>query len=216
MSKPEAEIKSQKEKGIANEDKAPVLPNAATTSLQVSTKQSFMQLKTGTAKKLGKQAEGGINYRILGDTERKSIFVSITENEGGGYFSQEIVPFYKVEACITKREQEKPFPSKTFKEAFTGRSSNNAGFLAAILRTEGLLAAAPGTESQHVLSGDWAAWKRSSLSKDGTVIEIDAIRPAEKQLEENSIPERAEKRKTLTVKRAIAEASPGSAQPEDR
>ncbi|OWW18368.1 hypothetical protein AYR66_01230 [Noviherbaspirillum denitrificans] len=160
-----------------------------------------MLLKTGIAKKLGKQAEGGIGYRVLGDTERKSIFLSITENDGGGYFSREIVPFQKVEACITKREQEKPFSSKTFKEAFTGRSSNNAGFLAAILRASGLLASAPDSESQHVIAGDWQAWKTSLLSEPGTMIEIDSIKPAEKQLEGDPVTDHTERKKTLSLPR---------------
>ena len=201
MNKPEAANESQKEKDSSIDDSASGPPDATTPSAQASIKQSFMLLKTGIAKKLGKQGEGGIGYRILGDTARKSIFLSITENDGGGYFSREIVPFQKVEACITKREQEKPFPSKTFKEAFTERSSNNAGFLAAILRVEGLLALGPDSESQHILSGDWAAWKSASLSEAGTMIEIDAIKAAEKQVEANPVADHTERKKTLSLPR---------------
>jgi hypothetical protein len=204
MSKPEAATKSHKEKDISSDDTPSTPPDAATPSAQASIKQSFMLLKTATAKKLGKQAEGGIGYRILGDTERKSIFLSITENDGGGYFSREIVPFQKVEACITKREQNKPFPSKTFKDSFTGRSSNNAGFLAAILRAEGLLASAPDSESQHILSGDWTAWKSASLSEVGTMIEIDAIKPIEMQVEAETVADHTERKKTLSLPRKKA------------
>lgn len=201
MSKPEAAIRLQKEKDITTDESASTMHDAGTIAAQVNIKQSFLLLKTGTAEKLGKQAEGGIGYRILGDTARKSIFLSITENDGGGYFSREIVPLHKIEACITKCEQEKPFPSKTFKEAFTGRSSNNAGFLAAILRAEGLLVAAPDSDSQHILCGDWAAWKSASLSEAGTMIEIDAIKPAEKQAEGDPITDHTERKKTLSLPR---------------
>lgn len=168
-------------------------------------KQPFWLLKAATAKKLGKKSEGGISYRILADADRKSLYLSITENiGGGGYFSREIVPFAKVEACITKREQEKPFPSKTFKEAFTGRSSNNAGFLAAILHSESLLAAASDIDSQHVIVGDWAAWKTSLLSEAGTMIEIDAIKPIEMQVEAEAVADHTERKKTLSLPRKKA------------
>lgn len=166
-----------------------------------SIKQTFWLLKAATAKKLGKQSEGGISYRILADANRKSLYLSITENTGGGYFSREMINFPKVEACIAKREPKKPFPSKSLREAFTGRSSNNAGFLAAILRAEGLLAAAPDSESQHIVSGDWTAWKSASLSEAGTMIEIDAIKPAERQAEGDTVADHTERKKTLSLPR---------------
>lgn len=195
MTKPEATTKSSKVSTSTS------TASASADTRQATIKQSFWQLKTGTAKKLGKQAEGGISYQFLTDPDRKELLFSITGNDGGGYFSREIVPFSKVEACISKLEQGKPFASKTFKETFTGRSSNNAGFLAAILRAEGLLAASPDSESQHVIAGDWSGWKSSSLSEAGTMIEIDAIKPAEKQVEGDPVPDHTEHKKTLTLPR---------------
>jgi hypothetical protein len=181
------------------------LPDTTTSAATDSTiTQSFLLLKTGAAKKLGKQAEGSINYRVLGDVDRKHLHLSITGNDGGGYFSKELVSFHKVEGCIAQREREKPFPSKPFKEVFVGRSSNNAGFLAAILRTEGLLAAAPDLETQHVTSGDWEAWKKSLLVEPGETIEIESVKPADKHAEPGSPSdhmEHTETRKTITVKR---------------
>jgi hypothetical protein len=64
--------------------------------------------------------------------------------------------------------------------AFAGRSSNNAGFLAAILRAEGLLALAPDTEGRHVISGDWAAWKASVLAEPGQPVESEPAGKEEK------------------------------------
>lgn len=165
-------------------------------------KQPFWLLKAATAKKLGKQSEGGISYRILADADRKSLYLSITGNNGNGYFSREIVQFSKVEACINKCEQEKPFPSKAFKNGvFTGRNSNDPSFLCAILRAEKLLAAAPDVETQHVISGDWSAWKTSLLSEPGTRIESDAIKPAEKQVEADPVADHTERKKTLSLPR---------------
>jgi hypothetical protein len=39
---------------------------------------AIWQLKTGTANKLGKYAEGGIDYQVTSDAERSSLFIAIT------------------------------------------------------------------------------------------------------------------------------------------
>ncbi|CAN7473678.1 hypothetical protein LJR289_003145 [Pseudoduganella sp. LjRoot289] len=135
-------------------------------------KVPYWLLKDGKCRKLGKQSEGGIKYQLLASDDRAHLHIRITQNEGGGYYSKELVSFSQVEECLSHCDPEKPFPSKTLKDAFVGRSSNNAGFLAAILREEGLLDAAKEPDSQHMLSADIAAWKQAALSPQGTKIEI--------------------------------------------
>lgn len=128
-------------------------------------------LKTGKANKVSKYAEGSVEYQITADIDRTTLFIAITGNEGGGYFSRERVPFPKIEACASKCDTSTPFPSKSFKDAFVGRSSNNAGFIVAALRAEGLLGPAADAETQHVITGDWSVWKQSMLAIAGTLIE---------------------------------------------
>jgi hypothetical protein len=140
----------------------------------------YWLLKSAKALKLGKHAEGGIRYQILTDSQRQDPSFKIVGNEGGGYFSKEVVAFGNVEACLAAHPQDQPFPSKLLQTAFTGRSSNNAGFLAAILRAEGLLALAPDTEGRHVMSGDWAAWKASVLAEPGQSVELEPAGKEEK------------------------------------
>jgi hypothetical protein len=135
-------------------------------------------LKTDKALKLGKHAEGVIHYQILSDTERKKLMFKIIGNEGGGYHSKEILAFGDVEACLARHPQDQPFRSKLLQAVFTGRSSNNAGFLAAILRAEGLLAFAPDTEGRHVVANDWTAWKASTLAEPGQPVDAE---PADKE-----------------------------------
>lgn len=129
------------------------------------------RLKTGKASKVSKYAEGSVEYQITADVDRTTLFISITGNEGGGYFSRERVPFPKIEACASKCDASKPFPSRSLKDAFVGRSSNNAGFIVAVLRAEGLLGPAANAETQHVITSDWSAWKQSMLAVAGTLIE---------------------------------------------
>lgn len=131
-------------------------------------------LKTSTAMKLGKQAVGVISYQILTDSARTEPMIRITSNDGGGYVSKEVVPFRNVEACIAQQEKDQAFPSKLFQAAFTGRSSNNGGFLAAILRTEALLALAPDAEGRHIIAGDWAEWKAALLAEPSQPIVTEA------------------------------------------
>ena len=161
----------------------------------------FWLLKEGTAPKLGARAEGGIRFHVLADAERQHLFVAITGNPSGGYFSRERVPFEKIEACLDAIPSGKPCPSKAFKETFVGRSSNNAGFLVAVLRSEGLLAAAPDAESQHVRHGDTATWKKAMFAETGTLIAPAVVNGGEKQVESEPVPDHTEHKKTLTIPR---------------
>jgi len=172
---------------------------ADTAALDTTTTPSFWLLKDGTAPKLGARAEGGIRYQVLADTDRQHLYIAITGNESGGYFSRERVPFDKIEACLDAIQPGKPFPSKTFKETFVGRSSNNAGFLATIMRKEGLLAAAPDSETQHVRHGDMATWKKSMFSETGTLIGTSAEKGGEKQGENAALPDHKEHKKALVI-----------------
>ena len=186
-------------------DASPTITDSSTpadaTMPDTAVSQLFWLLKDGTAPKLGARAEGSINYNVLADDERQLLFIAITGNKGGGYFSKEHVDISKIEACLDTTASAKPFPSKTFKEAFVGRSSNNAGFLVAVLRHEGLLAAAPEAETQHVRSGDWSAWKNAMLAEAGKLIEVGIKEADKKPLETAPVPEHKEQAKTLSLPR---------------
>lgn len=128
----------------------------------------YLLLRSANARKVGQRASGMIQYDVLCDAERTSVFFRISGNEGGGYFSREKIDFDKAVACVANFDSGRPLPSKVFAAAFIGKSSNNAGFLAAVLRAEQLLDAAPGTDFQHVTSGNWSAWKAETLKLEGT------------------------------------------------
>lgn len=127
----------------------------------------LLTLKTGQARKTGLRSQGHIAYRLLCRPSRHDLLLTIESNEGGGYFSKELVPFNDVMACIQPIQSGKPVPSKMFKDAFVSQSANNAGFLAAILRAEGLLSAASDAGHHHLLQGDWGEWKQQMLTLPG-------------------------------------------------
>jgi hypothetical protein len=85
-----------------------------------------------------------------------------------------------------------PFAGKAFAPSFSSRSSNNPGFMAAILRAEGLLGPVPDKAHLHLVAGDWEAWKAAMLAQPGepyvpvtklsgakTPVEIPAAAPLE-------------------------------------
>lgn len=58
---------------------------------------------------------------------------------------------------------------------FIGRSVNNPPFIAAVLRAEGLLAAAPENEVQHQLSGKLDEWRKNVLKLKGTPFDTQPV-----------------------------------------
>jgi hypothetical protein len=150
----------------------------------------FWLLNAGSAKKLGQHSAGILNYHVLADNDRHGLLLAVTRNEGGGYYSRERVPFRTIVKCLDKYKSGVPFVSKVLKDVFVSKSANNAGFMAAVLRALGLLAAAPEAQTQHVVTGDWLAWEKATLAETGTRIELPGG---------DTVPEGKEHKKTLQI-----------------
>jgi hypothetical protein len=134
------------------------------TLTSTSAPPAYLSLKVGKAIKTGSRSQGYLHYRILTDTAQQQLFITLIGNDGDGCYSKEIVPFDKIEQCLHGIDTNKPIASKRFQPAFIGKSANNAGFLAAILRAELLLAPAPDAVHQHKVQPDWPAWKTALLA----------------------------------------------------
>jgi hypothetical protein len=157
----------------------------------------FWLLEEGIAKKLGLRSTGSLNYQVLADHDRKNLFIALTKNDGGGYYSRERVNLLSIEACLGAYKAGKPFPSKALKDAYKSKSSNNAGFMTATLRALGLTAAAPEVESKHIVVGDWAAWRKTMIAKAGAFIALPADAGDEKQVQRAPLPDHKEHTKAL-------------------
>ena len=138
----------------------------ATNEAPPASDPQYVTLKNATAPKLGKHADGTISYKVACDIGRTTLFLAITDNSSGGYFSREYVSVARIEELLANLDR-LDFSSKALKPAFTGRSSNNAGFLAAMLHAEGLLSRATDSETKHVCTGDWPKWKTFLLALEG-------------------------------------------------
>ena len=125
----------------------------------------YLRSKPAIPPKRGRRAEGGIHYSILCDTDRQELFITVTVNDGGGYYSKEITPMARILACLPT-EDGAAFAGKVLARASNSRTANQPGFLMAILRHEGLTAAAD-KPHQHVQTGNLAQWSTALLDLPG-------------------------------------------------
>jgi hypothetical protein len=120
------------------------------------------------APKVGKYATGKIGYQLLCDDLRQNTWFRIVSNDSSGWFSRELIHADNIFECIKHLGRADIIPSKSLASAFKSRSANNAGFLAAALRSEGLVAPAPDSASRHILGEDWEVWKCKIMEMKGT------------------------------------------------
>lgn len=126
---------------------------------------SYVCLATATAQKLGRNG-GGITFKVLADAERRQLFLTITGNDGGGYFSREVVTLDAIERCLPS-DRTQPFAAKVFARSFQGKSANQPGFCAAVFRSLGLLGPVENKPHLHIVTTDWTAWKSEMLTREG-------------------------------------------------
>src|SRR5471030_1101409 len=128
----------------------------------------YLCLKQAQAAKTGERSTGRITYAVLCDADRQSLYLTLTGNEGGGWFSNEIVPLSRIEEVLDALpDRDQALSSKCLRPAFISQSVNNWGFMGAVLRAEQLLMPAPDAQHQHVLADDWDTWKSVMLSEPG-------------------------------------------------
>ena len=127
----------------------------------------YRLIRAARAPKMGLRSTGGILYQILTDDSHQEVYLRISGNEGGGYFSDEAVSVHALVRCITDREAGEVLRSGAFKPAFSGRSANQGGFTSAVLLAEGLLSR--DAERPHLLidNARWSEWVATQLAVGG-------------------------------------------------
>jgi hypothetical protein len=128
---------------------------------------SYRLIRESCAAKLGMRSSGKIVFQILTDDAHQDLFVRIAANEGGGYVSDEVVSVHALVRCITERASSEPLRSGIFKSAFVGKSSNNSGFMTAVLLHEGLLSRDANRPHLLIDCGFWNDWRATQLSISG-------------------------------------------------
>ncbi|MGR6806052.1 hypothetical protein ACU6VI_07075 [Sphaerotilus natans] len=144
------------------------MTESSTTSTSIDPRlhiKTYWLIRQGQCPKLGAFSSGQISYQLLAGEGRDELFLRISGNEGGGYVSDEAVAFSRIMRCIDDHDPDKPLRSAHFREAFTGRSNNNWGFLSAILLHEGLLERHPAQPHLLIDCGEWGAWRQAQLAE---------------------------------------------------
>ena len=95
--------------------------------------ESYTVLLSGEAEKLNPSRKGLLTFEIAMDNESMSLVLRLTGNGEGGLFSQEWITLDAIYAVL--EQQNERFSSKVLRPLFTQGSTNNAGFLAAVLRS---------------------------------------------------------------------------------
>lgn len=138
----------------------------------------ILLVREETCPKISSRASGLLGYRVCIAADEKEVFLGITSNETSGYFSREFVPLSRIEQVMADAmASEKAFSASRLKSAFEGKSVNNASFLAAILRNEGLVEAAPDSPLLNIPGKPFKEWRNEVAALPRTVIEVEDVAP---------------------------------------
>jgi len=118
-------------------------PASKNTPQEKEPNQTIRILYQGTCPKLTARGKGDLSYE-LGVDESGEFHVRISGNASTGAFSNEWLALTRIKSLLDHTaEQKKPFPSIVLESLFDGRSTNNYGYLAAILIAEKVLVVLP-------------------------------------------------------------------------
>ncbi|MGF1877653.1 hypothetical protein L4D77_20340 [Photobacterium frigidiphilum] len=108
----------------------------------------FEVIREGTAPKL-RDKKQTIHYAIGKHDNVDGI--RLISNTGKGLFSSEPIPLTAIQQCLSNLETTVEFTSRLFHPLFSKLSNNNAGFIASVLRQEGVLKPVDGKLFKHQL-----------------------------------------------------------------
>lgn len=120
---------------------------------------------SGKGKKLSPKTTNHVFFDVAEHDEESELYIRLSGNEGGGLHSKEWINLTTLIAILDE-QVDKSFKSTALKAAFKGASSNNAGFLAGVLRSDdiGLICQSGTSVFLHVLTADYEVNKAKLLA----------------------------------------------------
>ena len=103
-------------------------------------------LKKSTCSTLSGKSK--LNFAI-GANEKGDVYIAVTGNDGGGFFSTEWVALNDIQQALAKSPKE--ITSVVLYGLFKGKSVNTPSFMLAVLKHEGLVRAKKGRQRKHEL-----------------------------------------------------------------
>lgn len=146
-------------------------------------------------------SKSALTYDIGYMEKEKTYHIRVIANSGGGFFSNEWVPITEILSCIQDSANGQPFKALIFRPLYESKGANNHGFLAAALRSEGILNTVPKAAYSHLL-GDPEAFTKAMaklVKSKASLEDVVAIRAAE--IEARRVAQ-AEKLKQTAKKKA--------------
>jgi len=116
-------------------------------------------LASGVAQLLSLGSTTTVGYEVGHEPEQAELLIRLTGSSGGGLCSKEWFGLTQVIELLDEQQPDKAFTSGLFKLIWNFKgSSNNAGFLAAVLRQLELTKAAPEVRFGHLVTGKHTEW----------------------------------------------------------
>lgn len=116
-------------------------------------------LTSGIATLLSPGSTTTVGYEVGHEPESVELLIRLTGSSGGGLCSKEWFSLTHVIDLLNEQQPDKAFTSGLFKVIWNFKgSSNNAGFLAAVLRHLELTSAAPEVRFGHLITGKHIEW----------------------------------------------------------
>lgn len=122
-------------------------PKVTPSSTPSSDTPDILPIRTGHCPSL--KGLSRLTYELGGGSD-DAILIRITDNSGGGHFSDEWVSWKLIELTL---QASSPITSHQLRKIFSGKSANNAGFLTAVLLKEGIIEAHPDKRRYYRLTG---------------------------------------------------------------
>ncbi|EBC0775838.1 hypothetical protein HM25_002840 [Salmonella enterica subsp. enterica serovar Carno] len=113
-------------------------------------------IQAGQAEKISPKAMGNLTWQLAISGVDQQLYLRLIANGSGGLFSKDWISLSKIESLLEVQQKE-GFTSSVFKPLFKGASANNAGFLAAVLRSPEICLMEAHSEKlfTHILYPDW-------------------------------------------------------------
>lgn len=122
-------------------------------------KPDIQILDIGQALKLTPGSTSSVGYELGYLQTADTLLIRLTGSDSGGLCSKAWFELQRVIDLLDQQAPDKPFNSSMFKVLWDYKgSSNNAGFLAAVLRKLDLLQPAPELRFAHLITGKHNAW----------------------------------------------------------
>ncbi|HFQ5079676.1 hypothetical protein [Vibrio vulnificus] len=126
------------------------------TEIQAPDTDGYQVLLDAEAPKISPKTTGQINYQIGISDSDQTLAIRMVSNDGGGLHTKEWISLMVLTELLDGQEGN-TFKSTILKSVMKGASANNAGFLAAVLRSEKLRLIVPSDKSLylHQLPADY-------------------------------------------------------------